>query len=180
METHNKNIKREDLDSINTGFIVGMKNSRVYFDPAIPHSDRLIISTDMPDKEMNHFVKCWGEMDEEKQSSIHSVWDEMRELQLKVAREYCRKKEEALTQAIVSCGYQYDEVLQYLKNKQRFEMTRRQEGYMFDGYAEYVLYDNYTQRAFILAAETSVQNGCGFTSTIQSFQNKEVPFDYHR
>lgn len=145
-----------------------------------------IIPTCMPDKEINHFAKCWAEISEEKQSSIRSVWDEMRELQLKAVEEYCRKKEEALTQAILSCGYQYDEVIQYVKQGARFYTRQLQFGTSFNGHTEYVLYDSYTQRAFILITESSTMNieDCESKAFSQmqiiAHNNRQVPYNYHR
>ena len=116
----------------------------------------------------------------EKQSSIKSFWNDMRELELKAIEDYCCKREELLKQAILSCGYQYDEVIQYAEQRVRFHIQKLQLGSLLDGNLEYVLYDSYTQRAFILIAEVSAINNGNLTNQIVAYRNKQVPYNYHR
>lgn len=171
---------------IGTMFTADRPNNRKYvvgFDPAVPDSDRTIttiIPTCMPKKETNHFVEeLWKKLDDTKETG----WD-IGEIQAKHIQKCKEIQEQALTQAILSCGYQYDEVLQYLKNRQRFEITRLQFGDMLSGHTECVLYDSYMQKAFILITESRTMNIEDFDGTstlnIESHRNRQVPYNYHR
>lgn len=143
-----------------------------------------IIPTCMPSKEMNIFVEKWKDKLDNLTTPKEAVWSKIDEIQAKHIQKCKEAQEEAITQAILSCGYQYDEVLQYLKNKQRFEITRLQFGDAFNGHTECVLYDSYMQKAFILTTESTSMNieDCNGTSTlnIEAHNNRQVPYNYHR
>lgn len=140
----------------------------------------IVIPTCNPDKNIEDVFSKYYNIESQRAKEMNALWDELVQDEIKAIEEYSKNKEKALTQSIQSCDYQYDEVMQYLKIKRRFDINRLQFGNMFDGHIEYVLYDNYTLRAFLLAIETNTMADCGYIPTIESYKNKQVPFNYHK
>lgn len=108
-----------------------------------------ITSTYQPSREIRNFIEYWEE-NKGSQGWPNSFWDDM---QLNVVEDYYKGIEDALTEAILSCGYQYDEVIQYLKQGARFTLTA-------NNFDEYILYDKYQQKRFLLITKDKNRPRC--------------------
>lgn len=75
--------------------------------------------------------------------------------------------DDGIRTAILACGYQIDEVLEYLKNKQRFEMINC---YLPDLKSETYLKDKYQSVTYLLMTSQFVN--CGIE--IEVFKRKKV------
>lgn len=67
--------------------------------------------------------------------------------------EFYIKKENALKEALESCGYQYEEVKEYAKLKKRFYF---EEKVFQNSHSEYILHDKYKNQSFLLMKEYQI------------------------
>lgn len=123
------------------------------------------------------------------QGSINSYKDAIRELQEKIRGDYYKKRNDALKEAMSSCGYRYEGVLHELELNRRFILRCFRYVSSCNEHKDYVLYDSLKQRAFVLITENTEPSpileskNLLKTSTaflIHTHKNKEVPFNYHR
>lgn len=123
------------------------------------------------------------------QGSIGSYQEAIRELQEKKRGDYYEKRNDALKEAMRSCGYRYEGVLHELELNRRFLLKCFRYVSSCNEHKDYVLYDSLKQRAFILITESTEpspivesKNGLTMSTTflICTHNNKEVPFNYHR
>lgn len=109
---------------------------------------------------MQDLLKC--NIDIHHVSCRNNMFDKLRE-----------QKEQRLREAIISCGYLPEQVINDRVKQERFEL--RNICFEPAGIHQYILTDKRQMRSFILMQELPYIE-LGFTT----FQNKEVPFNYHR
>lgn len=96
-----------------------------------------------------------------------TMYDKIKEIQNRHLKHYMEQKDKCLKNAILSCGYQLDEVEQYAKQNRRFEFSCIKKD-VFE--YQYFLKDKYKSVTYFLMKEV-FSNG---DITIQTFKNLEV------